>query len=161
MSKLVLADKFSYCEKLQGSTYAFVVVFYITPVEENVVSQRDEMRRLINIIEKSAASASVEQNIEDLRLFSNAANFLANKIDTKIKGGDSVKTKHSSTQKLRIPKPKPKPKAQAPIAAQQQQQARASVLPQATSVATSTADFERLKFVEPSPIRADAVSGGF
>jgi hypothetical protein len=154
---LVLADKFSYCEKLQGSTYAFVVVFYITPVEENVVSQRDEMRRLINIIEKSAASASVEQNIEDLRLFANAANFLANKIDTKIKGGDSVKTKHSSTQKLRIPKPK----AQAPKAAQQRQQARASALPQATSVATSTADFERLKFVEPSPIRADAVSGGF
>lgn len=119
------------------------------------MSERDEMRRLIDVIEKGAASASIEQNVEDLKLFANVASFLANKIDTKTKGGDSVKAKQSSTPKLRIPKPK----VQTSKAAQQQQQASASALPQATSVATSSADFERLKRVEPQPPRNDAVGG--
>jgi hypothetical protein len=119
------------------------------------VSERDEMRRLIDVIEKGAASASVEQNVQDLKLFANTASYLANKIDAKIKGGDSVKAKRASAPKLRIPKPK----AQAPKFARQQQQASASALPQATSVATSSADFERLKRTEPQPPRNDAVGG--
>ena len=118
------------------------------------MSERDEMRRLIDVIEKGAASASVEQNVEDLKLFANTASYLANKIDAKIKGGDSVKAKQASAPKLRIPKPK----AQAPKVTQQQQ-ASASALPQATSVATSSADFERLKRTEPQPPRNDAVGG--
>lgn len=118
------------------------------------MSERDEMRRLIDVIEKGAASASVEQNVEDLKLFANTASYLANKIDAKIKGGDSVKAKQASAPKLRIPKPK----AKAPKVSQQQQ-ASASALPQATSVATSSADFERLKRTEPQPPRNDAVGG--
>lgn len=117
------------------------------------MTERDEMRRLIDVIEKGAASASIEQNIEDLKLFANAASFLANKIDTKAKGDHSVKAKKSSTPKLRIPKPK----VQTSKAAQQQ--ASAPAMPQVTSVATSSADFERLKRVKPQPPRNDAVGG--
>lgn len=119
------------------------------------MSERNEMRRLIDLIEKGAAGASIEQNVEDLKLFANVASFLANKIDAKTKRGNSVKAKQSSTPKLRIPKPK----VQTSKAAQQQQQASASAMPQSTSVATSSADFERLKRVEPQSPRNDAVGG--
>ena len=70
------------------------------------MSERDEMRRLIDVIEKGAGNASVEQNVEDLKLFANTASFLANKIDAKTKGGDAVKAKQASAPKLRVPKPK-------------------------------------------------------
>ena len=119
------------------------------------MSERDEMRRLIDVIEKGAANVSVEQNVEDLKLFANTASFLANKIDAKIKGGDKVKVKQSAAPKLRLPKPSAaKPKASKPP---QQSQSSRSAMPQATSVATSSADFERLKHVEPQPPRNDAV----
>ena len=119
------------------------------------MSERDEMRRLIDAIEKGAASASVEQNVEDLKLFAGTASYLANKIDAKIKRGEKVKGKQASAPKLRTPKPK----AQAPKVSHQQQQSSSSALPQATSVATSSADFERLKRTEPQPPRNDAVGG--
>jgi len=119
------------------------------------VSERDEMRRLIDVIEKGAASASVEQNVEDLKLFANMASYLANKIDAKIRRGNGVKVKQASAPRLRMPKPK----AQAPKVAQQQQQASASALPQATSIAMSSADFDRLKRTEPQRPRNDAVGG--
>ena len=116
----------------------------------SVMSERDEMRRLIDVIEKGAGNASVEQNVEDLKLFANTASFLANKIDAKIKGGDAVKAKKAAVPKLRVPKPKPP---------QQQSQTPSGVMPQATSVATSSADFEKLKRVEPQPARNNAVTG--
>lgn len=117
------------------------------------MSERDEMRRLIDVIEKSVAGASVEQNVEDLKLFANTASLLANKIDAKIKGGDKVKVKQANAAKLRIPKPK------APKASRQQTQANVIKAPQGTSAATSTSDFERLKRVKPQPPRRDAASG--
>ena len=116
----------------------------------SVMSERDEMRRLIDVIEKGAGNASVEQNVEDLKLFANTASFLANKIDAKIKGGDAVKAKKASVPKLRVPKPK---------LPQQQSQTPSGAMPQATSVATSSADFEKLKRVEPQPARNNAVTG--
>lgn len=122
------------------------------------MSERDEMRRLIDVIEKGAASASVEQNIEDLKLFANTASFIANKIDAKLKGDDRAKAKQSPAPKLRTPKPTgTKPKAPSPQ--QSQSQSTNSAMPQATSIATSSADFERLKRVQPQPTRNDAVGG--
>ena len=117
------------------------------------MSERDEMRRLIDVIEKGAASASVEQNVEDLKLFANTASFLANKIDAKIKGSGKEKVKRTAPLKLRTAKPQTK----APQSMQQQPQA--SAMPQAASISTSSADFERLKRVEPQPPRNDAVGG--
>ena len=119
----------------------------------SVMSERDEMRRLIDVIEKGAGNASVEQNVEDLKLFANTASFLANKIDAKTKGGDAVKAKQAAAPKLRVPKPK------LPKTPQQQSQTPNGAMPQATSVATSSADFEKLKRVEPQPARNNAVTG--
>ena len=122
------------------------------------MSERDEMRRLIDVIEKGAANASVEQNVEDLKLFANTASFLANKIDAKIKRGDKANVKQSAAPKLRMPKlAGAKPKAPSPQ--QSQSQSTNSAMPQATSIATSSADFERLKHVQPQPSRNDAVGG--
>ena len=122
------------------------------------MSERDEMRRLIDVIEKGAANASVEQNVEDLKLFANTASFLANKIDAKLKDGDMAKAKQSSAPKLRMPKlAGAKPKAPSPQ--KSQSQSANSAMPQATSIATSSADFEKLKHVQPQPSRNLAVGG--
>jgi hypothetical protein len=125
---------------------------------ESAVSERDEMRRLIDVVEKGAASASIEQNVEDLKLFANTASYLANKIDAKIKGGERIKGKQAAVPKLRMPKlAGAKPKTPSPQ--QAQSQSANSAMPQATSIATSSADFERLKHVQPQPSRNDAVGG--
>ena len=49
------------------------------------MSERDEMRKLIDVIERGAMSASVEQNVKDLKLFANTASFIANKLEVKLK----------------------------------------------------------------------------
>jgi len=46
---------------------------------------RDEVRKLIDVIEKGARSASVAQVIDDMKTFSNTASFLANTLDTRLK----------------------------------------------------------------------------
>ena len=66
---------------------------------ESSMSERDEMRRLIDVIEKSAASASVQQNAEDLKLFANTASYIANKLDAKLR---ATKTGVSETLCMRF-----------------------------------------------------------
>jgi len=39
---------------------------------------REEMRKLIDVIENGAKSTSVEQAVDDIKLFANTASFLAN-----------------------------------------------------------------------------------
>ena len=46
---------------------------------------REDMRRLIDVIEKGAKSTSVEQAVDDIKLFANTASFLANALDTRIR----------------------------------------------------------------------------
>jgi len=48
---------------------------------------REEMRRLIDVIEKGAKSTSVEQAVDDIKLFANTASFLANALDTRLGSG--------------------------------------------------------------------------
>ena len=72
------------------------------------MSERDEIRRLIDVIEKGAGTASVEQSVEDLKLFANTASFLANKIDegipvvniTQCVGGQVELGKYYTSEKL-------------------------------------------------------------
>ena len=45
---------------------------------------REDMRRLIDVIEKGAKSTSVEQAVDDIKLFANTASFLANALDTRL-----------------------------------------------------------------------------
>ena len=108
------------------------------------MDNREEMRRLIDVIEKSANNSSLTQAIDDIILFSNTASFLANKLDTRLRNKDVVKksaapkaTKTVGLSKPPIPKTlnvsnKAEPNSQAPKA-----------------TALSQADFERLKPQKP------------
>ena len=52
------------------------------------MDDREELRRLIDVIEKSSGSGSLEQAVDDIKTFANTASFLANKLDTRLKGGE-------------------------------------------------------------------------
>ena len=51
------------------------------------MDDREELRRLIDVIEKSSGSGSLEQAVDDIKTFANTASFLTNKLDTKLKSG--------------------------------------------------------------------------
>ena len=108
------------------------------------MSDRDELRRLIDVIEKASSNVKLDQAIEDIKTFSNTASFLANKLETRLKGGD-VKTKakpKSRIGKAIAPPPVPKPNVQRP---QTTANSTASGIPSAVASATSQADYDRLK----------------
>ncbi len=107
------------------------------------MDDRDELRRLIDVIEKGSGTGSLEQAVDDIKTFANTASFLANKLDTRLKGGD-VKAKKQPKSRMgkaiaAVPKPStPKPPTPEP-------QQSSSGMPQATSTATSQADYDKLK----------------
>ena len=108
------------------------------------MTDRDELRRLIDVIEKASNNVQIDQAIEDIKTFSNTASFLANKLETRLKGGDA---KPKGKPKSRIGKaiaPPTVPKANVP---QPQTTANftGSGMPSAASSATSQADYDRLK----------------
>jgi hypothetical protein len=113
------------------------------------MSEREEMRKLIDVIERGAMSASVQQNIEDMRLFANTASFIANKLDTKLKqkkAKPKLRQVAPSVPKLPVPKPtvaqnKPKPTTTT----------NEPAMPAARGTATSSTDFQRLRSVQPQP----------
>ena len=109
------------------------------------MTDREELRRLIDVIEKASSSVQLDQAIEDIKTFANTTSFLANKLETRLKGGD-VKAKKQAKSRMGkaiaappIPKPNAaKPQQAAPDAA-------GGGMPSAVSTATSQADFDRLK----------------
>lgn len=112
------------------------------------MTDRDELRQLIDVIEKASSSVQIDQAIEDIKTFTNTASFLANKLETRLKGGD-VKPKDKSKRKPKsqigkaiAPPPVPKPNVQQP---QTTANSTASGMPSAASSATSQADYDRLK----------------
>ena len=66
------------------------------------MTDREELRRLIDVIEKASASVQLDQAIEDIKTFANTTSFLANKLETRLKGGD-VKAKSSQSHVLGKP----------------------------------------------------------
>jgi hypothetical protein len=116
------------------------------------MDDREELRRLIDVIEKSSGSGSLEQAVDDIKTFANTASFLANKLDTRLKGREvKAKTKPksrvgkaiASVPKPNIPKSPKSPKA--PSSPPEPSSTNTSGMPTATSIATSQADFDRLK----------------
>ena len=102
------------------------------------------MRRLIDVIEKSANNSSLTQAIDDIRLFSNTASFLANKLDTRLRNKDVAKKRAApkTTKTVGLRKP-PMPKTlNVPNKTEPNSQ-----VPTVTAV--SQADFERLKPQKP------------
>jgi hypothetical protein len=110
------------------------------------MDDREELRRLIDVIEKSSGSGSLEQAVDDIKTFAHTASFLANKLDTRLKGGEvKAKTKPKSRVGKAIASvPKPNiPKS--PSSRPDPSSANTSGMPTATRIATSQADFDRLK----------------
>jgi hypothetical protein len=105
---------------------------------------REEMRKLIDVIEKGAKSASVEQAVDDIKFFANTASFLANALDTRLKTKDAKpKSKSKSTRTVRQPKP---PVPTIPKSANTPQPKDTTTgMPSAISTAISQADYDRLK----------------
>ena len=113
-------------------------------VRANRLKGREELRRLIDMIEKGSGSGSVEQAADDIKTLTNTASFLSNKLDTRLKSG---KVKAKKKPKSRIgaaiaPPPIPKPSTPKQP---QPQTISGSGMPKATSISTSQADFDRLK----------------
>ena len=105
---------------------------------------RDDMRRLIDVIEKGAKSTSIEQAVDDIKLFANTASFLFHALDTRLKSKDAKPKKRSKPAKTvgqpkppipSIPKPSKPPKSQGTTTG----------MPPAISTAISQADYDRLK----------------
>ena len=113
------------------------------------MDDRKELRRLIDVIEKSSGSGSLEQAVDDIKTFANTASFLANKLDTRLKGGEvKAKTKPKSRVGKAIasvPKPNMPKSPKSPSSPPDPSSANTSGMPTATSIATSQADFDRLK----------------
>ena len=96
---------------------------------------REDMRKLIDVIEKGAKSTSVEQAVDDIKLFANTTSFLANALDTRLKSKDAKPKKKSKPPMPSIPKPSKPPKSQGTTTG----------MPPAISTAISQADYDRLK----------------
>jgi len=113
------------------------------------MDDREELRRLIDVIEKSSGSGSLEQAVDDIKTFANTASFLTNKLDTKLKSGKvSAKSKPKSRVGKAIasvPKPNMPKSPKSPSSPPDPSSTNTSGMPTATSIATSQADFERLK----------------
>ena len=108
------------------------------------MTDRDELRRLIDVIEKASSSVQIDQAIADIKTFSNTASFLANKLETRLKGGDVKPKKQPKSRigKAIAPPPVPKSNAQQ---SQTTPNATSGGMPSAVSTATSQADYDRLK----------------
>ena len=107
------------------------------------MDDRDELRRLIDVIEKGSGTGSLEQAVDDIKTFANTASFLANKLNTRLKGGDVKAKKQPKSRMRKAIATVPKPSASKPPATAPQQSP--SGMPQATSTATSQADYDKLK----------------
>ena len=110
------------------------------------MDDREELRRLIDVIEKSSGGGSLEQAVDDIKTFANTANFLANKLYARLKSGKvSAKRKPKSRVGKAIASvPKPNiPKS--PSSPPDPSSANTSGMPKATSIATSQADLDHLR----------------
>ena len=110
------------------------------------MDDREELRRLIDVIEKSSGSGSLEQAVDDIKTFANTASLLANKLDTRLKGGD-VKAKKQPKSRMgksiaSVPKPNAPPTPSSPT---EPSSTNTSGMPTAMSTSTSQADLDRLK----------------
>ena len=105
---------------------------------------REEMRKLIDVIEKGAKSASIEQAVDDIKLFANTASFLVNALDTRLKTKDA-KPKSKSKPRKTVGQPKPRIPSISKTANTPKLQDTKTGMPSAISTAISQADYDRLK----------------
>ena len=110
------------------------------------MDEREELRRLLDVIEKSSGSGSLEQAVDDIKTFANTASFLTNKLDTKLKSGKvSAKSKPKSRVGKAIASVPKANMPKSPSSPPEPSSTNTSGMPTAMSTSTSQADFERLK----------------
>ena len=110
------------------------------------MDDREELRRLIDVIEKGSGSGSLEQAVDDIKTFANTASFLANKLDTRLKGGDVKAKKQPKSRMGKAISTVPKPNiSKSPRPSPEPSSKNTSGMPTVTSTSTSQADFEWLK----------------
>ena len=109
------------------------------------MDDREELRRLIDVIEKGSGSGSLEQAVDDIKTFANTASFLANKLDTRLKGGEVKAKKQPKSRMGKAISTVPNPTPTTPSSPTEPSSTNTSGMPTATSTSTSQADFERLK----------------
>ena len=108
------------------------------------MDDREEMRRLIDMIEKSAGSNTIEQAVDDLKTFANTTSFLANKLDSRLKAGEVKKKKPAKSGKGNgLPKPPPPPIPKSRNIPKPQDSV--SGMPRANGTSISQADYEKVK----------------
>ena len=107
------------------------------------MDDREELRRLIDVIEKASGSGSLEQAVDDIKTFANTASFLANKLDTRLKGGEVKAKKQPKSRMGKAISTVPTPRTQS--SPPEPPPTNISGMPTASSTSTSQADFERLK----------------
>ena len=130
-----------------GSTYSFGVVIFCPYKGAVVMDEREELRRLIDVIERGSAQVSLEVAIDDIKTFTNTASFLANKLDARLKRG-SAKPKAAKRNAAKAPRIAASKAVQPPSVTPQR-----PALPRTTSTVVTQADYDRLKPVTPqSPI---------
>jgi hypothetical protein len=105
---------------------------------------REEMRKLIDVIENGAKSTSLEQAVDDIKLFANTTSFLANALDTRLKSKDAKPKKRSKPTKT-VGQPKPRMPSISKTANTPKPQGTITGMPSAISTAISQADYDRLK----------------
>ena len=109
------------------------------------MTDREELRRLIDVIEKASAAFSWIKPLKTLRLFANTTSFLANKLETRLKGGDVKAKKQPKSRIGKAIAAPPVPKPNVPSQQQAAPDAASGGMPSALSTATSQADYDRLK----------------
>ena len=109
------------------------------------MTDREELRRLIDVIEKASGSVQLDQAIEDIKTFANTTSFLANKLETRLKGGEVKAKKQPKSRIGKAIAAPPAPKPNVPSQQQATPDAAGGGMPSATSTATSQADYDRLK----------------
>ena len=109
------------------------------------MTDREELRRLIDVIEKASGSVQLDQAIEDIKTFANTTSFLANKLETRLKGGEIKKRKQPKSRIGKAIAATPVPKPNLPSPQQAAPDAASGGMPSALSTSTSQADYDRLK----------------
>jgi hypothetical protein len=119
------------------------------------MTDREEMRRMIDVIEQSANSVGLEQAIEDIKTFVNAASFLTNKLDRRLERKDVKRNAKSGAPKPKGAKPF-QPPAPPPTKTAPDQNPPSAGSTSGIAAGITQADFDRLKPQSPqTPIRAD------
>jgi hypothetical protein len=109
------------------------------------MTDREELRRLIDVIEKASSSVQLDQAIEDIKTFANTTSFLANKLETRLKGGDVKAKKQAKSRMGKAIAASPVPKPNVPRQQQAAPDAAGGGMPSAVASTTSQADYDRLK----------------